>query len=360
MVTRSKNKHIQDSAEKNWFARHKITAFFILIFMGVAIPLLLLEIGSYIFGTFPVAPDPLITEQHERWTNLREFDPLLFWRLKSSLNRGVIETNSKGLRSPEVPRKKKNEFRILSLGESTTFGLGIKYENTYSALIESDLKSLNKKPLRVINGGVSGYTLFQGYTYLRYRGIKLKPDAVMIYFGYNDFLQVAFLGKRDALSSEGTAGLNDWELFDQRQNFFSKTSVFLAQHSNFVRGIKSLFRRDIDPQAVREHREKVRVPHDHRLKLLKMFQDLCQENEILFIIIVPWYLHFTEHAPLLREFAEQDDIPIIDLPQKLMGLTQPKESYFRDRLHPTPRGHELIAEAIEKKLLKLWPETIIK
>jgi lysophospholipase L1-like esterase len=39
---------------------------------------------------------------------------------------------------------------------------------------------------RVINAGVPGYTSLQGLAYLRERGLALKPEIVVIAFGFND------------------------------------------------------------------------------------------------------------------------------------------------------------------------------
>ena len=49
-------------------------------------------------------------------------DPLLFWSLKPGAQAadGTIWVNQQGLRGPEVGHKQPGEYRILSLGESTT------------------------------------------------------------------------------------------------------------------------------------------------------------------------------------------------------------------------------------------------
>lgn len=340
----------------NWFSRHKFIAKLILITFGIFFPLSCLELGSYLIGKFPLAPDPLVTESISQWLNLRTFDSLLFWKLRPNLKVRIIETNSLGLRSKEISGIKENEFRILSLGESSTFGMGVKQEDTYSALIEKDLESVNGKSLHVINAGMPGYSLFQGFMYLKHRGIKLKPDAVMIYFGYNDFLPVAFLSRRDALLTEETTGLNDWELFEQKQKFFPKMKIWLTERSNFVRGLMTLFQSELNPKSIGKNEKKFRVPPEHRRRLLEMFHNFCAEENIHFIIVVPWYLYFTRHEALLREYATKSGIPILDLPDKLQHHSEVKKKYFRDNLHPNRRGHRLIAQAITEELSRLWEE----
>jgi lysophospholipase L1-like esterase len=334
----------------NWFKRHKISSKFILIILGIVLPLVILEFGSYLLGKFPFEADPLLTERRSSWAELRTFDPQLFWKLKPNINVRTIQTNNLGLRDEEIPDDKGNEFRILSLGESTTFGLWVKQEETYSAVLGERMGSIKEKPLRVINAGIPGYTLFQGYVYLKHRGIDLKPDAVMIYFGHNDFLPVANLRKRDGMASEASQGLNDWELYQQRQAFSWKLSFWLAQRSNFVRAIMSIRNKNANPEVIRAHPNKVRVPREHREKLLKLFREWCEEKDIAFIIIVPWYQTFKKHIALLRKFAAENNVLVVDLPQALKMPLKKKKRFFRDSTHPNPRGHRAIAEAIAVKL----------
>jgi len=325
--------------------------------ISIVLPLLILEFGSYLIGKFSFEADPMLTERRSSWAELRTFDPLLFWKLKPNIEVRAIKTNSLGLRDKDISTHKDNEFRILSQGESTTFGLWVKQEETYSAVLERLVDDIDGKSLRVINAGLPGYTLFQGYIYLKHRGFDLKPDAVMIYFGHNDFLPVANLRKRDGMASEATRGLNDWELFEQRQAFSWKLSYWLAQRSNLVRTVLSFQQKKVKAEAIKVNPDKVRVPRELRKKLLKMYQDYCAERDIAFIIIVPWYLKFKKHIALLRKFAEQNNISIVDLPKALRIPPKQKKRYFRDSTHPNPRGHRIIAEAIANELRNLWSDS---
>jgi lysophospholipase L1-like esterase len=213
------------------------------------------------------------------------------------------------------------------------------------------------RSVRVINAGIPGYTVFQGYHYLERRGIDLKPDAVMIYFGHNDFLPVANLRKRDGMATDATRGMNDWELFEQRQALSWKISFWLAQRSNLVRAVLSSRRKETEPDVIEANPNKRRVPREHREMLLGMFQDYCSERDIEFIIIVPWYQTFKKHIALLRKFSTENNVPIVDLPKTLKLSPKQKKRYFRDSTHPNPRGHRAIAEAIAKELRLLWSDS---
>ncbi|MEW6744833.1 MAG: GDSL-type esterase/lipase family protein [Planctomycetota bacterium] len=334
--------------------QHRRVAKLLLCLMVMIILPASLEIGSYLFGSFPFAADPLIADYHPQWSELRVYDPLLFWGLQPGLKLENIVTNGLGLRCPEIPVEKNGEFRILSLGESTTFGDRIRYEECYSARLEKALGQFRGKPLRVINAGVPGYSLFQGYIYLKSRGLELEPDGVLLYFGINDFLPVTYLAERDAMAQSSTVGLNDWELFWRRESFLHKVTSWISQHSNLVRGIRSLLHREIQPSMLRQAEGRVRVPPEHRIELLKRIAGLCRERGIPLIIIVPWYREFFMHGPLLREFAAEHGLPLVDLPEELADLTEATSNYFIDPMHPNAAGHGLIAEAIQAAIEKFW------
>jgi hypothetical protein len=118
----------------------------------------------------------------EEELGLLRHDEDLFWSFQPNISvpfKGItVTTNSLGLRGAEVEPKQPNEMRILSLGESSTFGYGVEDDQTYSALLERRLRdAVPGRKVTVINGGVSAYTSFQSLMYLKLRGLQLRPDC---------------------------------------------------------------------------------------------------------------------------------------------------------------------------------------
>ena len=132
----------------------------------------------------------------------------------------IFTTNSLGLRSAEVPPVKGKEFRILSLGESSSFGISVGDGETYAARLERLLNSLqSSRPVRVINAGVSGYSSTQSPRYLKLWGLALQPDLVIFYHEMNDYLPATI---RD-IEVRGIDLLRtDRQLLDSRTNRLSR------------------------------------------------------------------------------------------------------------------------------------------
>jgi lysophospholipase L1-like esterase len=128
--------------------------------------------------------------------SILENDPDLFWRLTpsrtmpetSSWARGVI-ANAQGFREDHeiaVP-KPAGQVRILFLGDSCTFGSGLLHNETFVEQTERLLRErAGGADVECINGGVPGYSLFQGWRFLETRGFDLDPDLVVLTFGWND------------------------------------------------------------------------------------------------------------------------------------------------------------------------------
>ena len=122
-------------------------------------------------------------------------DPLLMWSPKPDYEGdvesfGFIKINSEGFRDKEYKVKKdKNSFRILSLGDSTTFGMTLNsFSKVYHTLLEKKLnRDFNSNiNYEVINGGVTGYTSYQGLNIYKHKFFKYEPDIVTFYFGINE------------------------------------------------------------------------------------------------------------------------------------------------------------------------------
>ncbi len=99
-----------------------------------------------------------------------------------------IRTNSLGLRNPEVAQPKPaGVFRILALGDSVTFGWGMRGEDTYPSQLASLLATLRpNQSFDVVNAGVSGFGTWQQALWLRDAGLSLQPDVVVVQVHLND------------------------------------------------------------------------------------------------------------------------------------------------------------------------------
>lgn len=112
--------------------------------------------------------------------------PSSSYMLQTSEFKTIVRTNRLNLRDYEVSPKRDNEYRILCLGDSFTFGVGVNLKNTYVKVLE---RLLNKESQRytVINGGGHPFLTSQ-YNFLISKRLILKPDLIIcqIYIG-NDF-----------------------------------------------------------------------------------------------------------------------------------------------------------------------------
>lgn len=99
-----------------------------------------------------------------------------------------IETNSLGLRSPELMQPKPADvFRIVVLGDSVTFGWGVHAEDTYASQLAGLLAALHPgQRFEVVNAGVSGYGTWQEALWLQQQVATLQPDLVIVQAHLND------------------------------------------------------------------------------------------------------------------------------------------------------------------------------
>jgi lysophospholipase L1-like esterase len=100
----------------------------------------------------------------------------------------TIETNSRGFRAPEFDcEKAPSTFRIFTLGDSRTMGVGVERDERYSErlakLLDSESDGVG---YQVINVGTDGYTSYQGRVLLERELVECEPDLVTVLFGVND------------------------------------------------------------------------------------------------------------------------------------------------------------------------------
>ena len=118
-------------------------------------------------------------------------DQNIVYKLKpnaTGLCTGVdVKVNSHGLRDYEYKiEKDKDVFRIAVIGDSMTFGKGVKFEDTFAKQLEGMLNKGSNKKYDVLNFGVYGYNTLQERHTLEQYALNFSPDLVIIVYILND------------------------------------------------------------------------------------------------------------------------------------------------------------------------------
>jgi lysophospholipase L1-like esterase len=96
--------------------------------------------------------------------------------------------NTLGYRGDEIlVPKPSGVYRIVVLGDSSTYGALVPYDKTYPADLQQILRDdYGYKNLDVVNGGVPLHTSWNFLMNLAFRVSELQPNLVIVYPGWND------------------------------------------------------------------------------------------------------------------------------------------------------------------------------
>ncbi len=311
-------------------------------------------------------------------------DADLFWRLKPDAvldyggEKGGCRTNALGLRCGPLGPKQPGEFRILALGESTTFGVGVPDRMAYPQRLEALLRESGVCPqCRVINAGVSAWSSFQSRRYLETDGLALQPDLVLVYHEINDYMPASF---RNAGQSEAAMLRSDVQLHDAMQASLGRrllSSSALVRWLSYHQARRAVARlkdapRFVPPDAIGlpeiglrplvvhtedDRRAKVneaalptRVPPPERRRMFEEMLALCRSRGIALVALHPSYRATVPHACVLTEFCQERSVPMLEVQPLLHPEGVPVEEMYLDKMHPTARGHQALAEALARFL----------
>lgn len=162
-----------------WKAKALVALFAIVIAVGLC------EVAARV--AFPAPPDRLREPRL-----LYQADPELgFFHVPDQqgwLDDGFATINGLGLRGamPVMP-KPAGTFRILAVGDSTTFGWGVNDDETWCAALERQFKEAHPdRRVEVVNAGVVSYDLKQSARLLGRLAPRLQPDVVIVGLFWND------------------------------------------------------------------------------------------------------------------------------------------------------------------------------
>jgi len=314
-------------------------------------------------------------------------------------------TNNKGMRGPGnyIYEKNPGVFRIAMLGDSMVFGVGVKAEETASAVLEGLLDKGQYKKYDVYNFGVYSYSPVIEYVYLKKEVIKYRPDLVVLMLDPGDIQDDWFYEPHLVYDAKGEIiGCDPFKIYGRPdiralcmkwsrlcflldQKLFQsirkmKMLGFANYFTNKSRGIRNkteiLVNKDLDNIyfdrliLFREGKnEKIVMRHWQRTaKYLTLIKDYLDDHKIKFVLVAypygyqvgenQWskgrtYWAFEQNKrydtntgfPIIGDFAKKNNIDFINLCDPLIRANS-ELLYFASDGHLTKRGQEVAADAI--------------
>ena len=236
-----------------------------------------------------------------------------------------VRINADGLRDREhqVARSAGTE-RIAFLGDSITFGWGVREEETFKALLEKELA--RSRPTEIINFGTGNYNTEQEVHQFLERGLRYRPDKVVVFYFINDTeptpekSPLSFLGHSRLITLYWSA-LRHW---------FASPSGYRAYYSGLYQ--------NKNPGLARA-----------RAAFL-LLKEICRETHITLQVVMLPDLHqpaddpFKKEHALMMDFFHENRIEAMDLTPFFAGITDPRSLWVApDDTHPNARAHDLIA-----------------
>lgn len=283
--------------------------------------------------------------------------------------KNVLKINSEGFRDKEFSlEKQQNTKRIVCIGDSATFGHGIKnIDDILSRQLEKQLNKTSKNKFEVYNMGVEGYNTNHHLGVLKHKALKYSPDIVILVFNFGDVGPDWMISKNGVVvnqmfyppvlrkclpNSISNFLMNNSVLFYYLE-FIVSSNLYLSKH-------KAL---DVSKLC-----KKGNENEDFNLKkLLEIKQQSYKNNVKLVVAIMPWLSEPIDKSspeiPKLKRLIstlKENNINYIDLFEPILyennnsklDIEEYTDSLKVSKLdgHPNEKALEIYAKEIKNKL----------
>jgi lysophospholipase L1-like esterase len=295
-----------------------------------------------------------------------------------------VRINALGLRDDELAiPKPAGTVRILAIGDSVTFGYGVRLEETWLKALQARLNArATGTRYEVVNAGLEGTDVDYYYTFIRDVAPRLEPDLVLVGITMNDIREYRNDPDRPAVAPAAASRpnpvriVNKALLLHSHLYLWSYLSVKSLLFRTGVLDINDIHRYDyLALEAPSEAQERA------WRSTLDMLDRLVARTRArgyrLGLVLFPIEVQISQHAidlyrraygvrvrddalsgaPQRRlvEFAARRDVPAADLlPVFRAGrgaLFLRNRAITYDPVHPSPDGHRLAGEAVAKFVL---------
>lgn len=251
----------------------------------------------------------------------------------------LVTYNEQGLRDRPILPKRLEEYRILALGDSVTFGWGVSQNEIFAARLEPLLRARFDRPVRLINSGVGGYNTVQEVAYFQQAGLRLQPDLVILTYVGNDIeLNEGPFDPRAVAAIEGKSPVG------AAMTMLGKLWLYrMADHFyHYGIGARIQQKTGVPPSGDRGW--------NASMSALTELVALCDERRIpLMIFFFRWQP--SEFQPLFEDVGRHaGGYPVSDIERWFQGRDINSLMNSKVDSHPNAEGHRLIAEHMAEEI----------
>lgn len=252
----------------------------------------------------------------------------------------LVTYNERGLRDHPILPKADEEYRILALGDSVTFGWGVDQDKTFVARLESLLQGRLHRPVRVINSGVGGYNTVQEVTYFKQEGIALQPDLVLLTYVQND-IEVE-RGPFDPWAQSSPWGK---PFPDMLATMVGKLWLYRLAHHTYRYSIPKQVKGESSAPSQNE------AGWRESMSALGELVAMCEERKIPLILFFE-RLDPRDNNLLLEDVVRHTKgIPVKDMAPWFEGLNISSHVNSKVDGHPNAEGHRVMAEYMAEDIV---------
>lgn len=280
-----------------------------------------------------------------------EFDPRLFWRLRENLQNvritGTIHdaqldftVSTHGRYRNSKPVGPKERRRVLILGDSCAFGLGVNDDQTWPAELQRRCDDA-KLDVEVINAGVPGYTAFQGRRFLESEIQTIRPDVVIACFGFND---ADSWSSRSDLETARQLDRLSWDAALMPSRAYSRLKQGVAQLRAKSAAVAGPERARLEPDEFAGELDQIRklAAGQHARTILIVWPHANQVRMKSYV--------YEDYQPIIATYAQRSRTPYVDLVPRFIAQQDP---LFVDHVHANPTGCRIAADAVFELLAPL-------
>lgn len=262
-------------------------------------------------------------------------------------------TNSIGFRTKDIRSRNAGEYRVMLLGDSMFYGVGVQEPDMVSSVLEQQETS----GLSVYNYSVTGYNTVQELLVAEAYTEALSPDHIVLgFFIANDILPnaIAFIDEDGNYSTSADMELMVRNKLTEGLGFLSHfTSLRIIADRIFIPRLRYKLSTDHDlisnSYALLSDIKRFAIAHGAKFSVVIMYpKDSVQGG------LMQAWSNSREVGTLINKYCKQNSIEVLDLIDYMNTATHKDRYFFKNDGHPNKQGNAFIAAAIYKNLIQAY------